>query len=406
MYDTPSPASIAASPVNDQADTVDAKSIIIKTRLTSIDTLRGVVMVLMALDHVRDYFSSVHQGLLDPTTTTVGLYITRWITHLCAPTFILLAGVSAYLQTKRLTLSQLSRFLLLRGLWLIVLELTIVAFAWNYNFSFLHSVYLQVIWAIGVSMIALAAAIRLPRAAIAVIAVSMIGAHNLLDGIEPSTFGAWAPLWNLVHVRGQVSFGNIVYPVIPWIGVMMLGYSLGALYDMNAERRRSWLFKLGLGALTAFMVLRLVNVYGDPHPWHSGTTLTATLMYFMDVAKYPPSLLYLLATLGIALLLLAALESRQSWARFPMFEIFGRVPLFFYVLHIALAHLVAGVLAWSMGWGSVILTSRFNYYPAEWGISLAWVYVAWLCVVITLYPACRWFAGIKRTRTDWWLSYL
>jgi uncharacterized membrane protein len=234
----------------------------------------------------------------------------------------------------------------------------------------------------------------------------MIGGHNVLDGIEPSTFGAWAPLWNLLHVRGQVSFGDIVYPVIPWIGVMMLGYSLGPLYGMNPDRRRSWLIKLGCGALIAFIGLRLLNVYGDPHPWHSGTTPTATLMYFMDVAKYPPSLLYLLATLGIAVLLLAALESRHSLAKFPVLEVFGRVPLFFYVLHIALAHLLAGLLGWSMGWGTAILASRYNYYPANWGFSLAWVYVAWLFVVVTLYPACRWFAGIKRMRTDWWLSYL
>jgi uncharacterized membrane protein len=385
---------------------VAATSVVAKTRLTSIDTLRGFVMVLMSLDHVRDYFSNVHQGLLDPTTTTVGLYITRWITHLCAPTFILLSGVSAYLQTKRSTLPQVSRFLALRGLWLIFLELTVIAFAWSFNVRFEHGLYLQVIWAIGVSMVALAAAVRLPPRAILVIALVMICGHNLLDGIEPSMFGAWAPLWNLLHVRGQVWFGDIVYPVIPWIGVMMLGFSLGRLYDFNAERRRSLLAMLGLGALAAFVLLRTLNVYGDLHPRQDGTTLTATLMYFMDVTKYPPSLLYLLVTLGIALSLLAVFESPRSWAKLPVFEVFGRVPLFFYVLHIALAHLIAGLLALSMGWGTVILVNRYNYVPAEWGVSLPWVYVAWIAVVVTLYPACRWFAGIKRTRTDWWLSYL
>jgi uncharacterized membrane protein len=385
---------------------INIPSAVAKTRLTSIDTLRGLVMVLMALDHVRDYFSNVHQGLLDPTTTTISLYVTRWITHLCAPTFIFLSGISAYLQTKRSPIAEVSRFLVLRGLWLIFLELTVIAFAWNFNFSFEHGVYLQVIWAIGISMLALAAVIRLSPTVISVIAVIMIVGHNLLDSIEPSTFGIWAPLWNLLHVRGRVWFGDIVYPVVPWIGVMMLGYSMGRLYDMNAEKRRSLLITLGFGALLAFTLLRLSNIYGDPNPWHSGTTFTATLMYFMDVAKYPPSLLYLLATLGIALLLLAAFESRHSLARLPVFEVFGRVPLFFYVLHLALAHLLVGFTALGMGWGTTILTHRYNYYPSQWGVSLPWVYVAWATVVVTLYPACRWFAGIKRTRSDWWLSYL
>jgi uncharacterized membrane protein len=404
MLDSPFATATATYQI-DGSTSYAAENSAAKIRLTSIDTLRGLVMVLMALDHVRDYFSNVHQGLLDPTTTTVSLYVTRWITHLCAPTFILLAGTSAYLQTRKSPLSQVSRFLVLRGLWLIFLELTVLAFAWTYNFHFLHSVYLQVIWAIGVSMIALAAVIRLSPKTIGVIAAIMIAGHNLLDGIEPFAFGTWAPLWNLLHVRGQASFGDIVYPVIPWIGVMMLGYSLGPIFTFGAEGRRALLIYLGLGALAAFIILRLLNNYGDPHAWQSGTTLTATLMYFMDVAKYPPSLLYLLATLGIALLLLAAFESRHWLANLSALEVFGRVPLFFYVLHIALAHLLAGLLAWSLGWGTVILTSRYNYYPADWGISLGWVYVAWACVLLILYPACRWFSRIKRTRTDWWLSY-
>jgi len=383
-----------------------ANSAVAKVRLSSIDTVRGLVMVLMALDHVRDYFSNVHQGLLDPATTTVALYMTRWITHLCAPTFMLLAGVSAYLMTKRSTLSQVSRFLVTRGLWLIALEITLIGYAWTFRFDYPHGIHLQVIWALGVSMISLAAVMRLSPTAIGAIAVGMICTHNLLDGIAPSAFGEWAPLWNLLHVRGVVSFGTIAYPVVPWIGVMMLGYSFGQLYDLNAEERRPWLVKLGLGALIVFALMRLCNVYGDPQPWHTGATTTATLMYFMDVAKYPPSLLYLLATLGVAILLLAAFESRHSPARLPVLETFGRVPFLFYVLHIALAHLIAGLLSWGTGWGTVILTNRFNYFPDGWGYSLPWVYVAWLGVVVTLYPVCRWFADVKRRRTDWWLSYL
>ena len=379
---------------------------IAKTRLSSIDTLRGFVMVLMALDHVRDYFSNVHQGLLDPNTTTAALYVTRWITHLCAPTFIFLAGVSAYMMSKRMTRSELSRFLLTRGLWLIFLELTFISFVWTYNFGFLHTVYLQVIWAIGVSMVALAATVRLPHKVILALALVMIAGHNLLDGIRPESFGTWAPLWNLIHVRGIVSFGNIAYPVVPWIGVMMLGYSLGRLFDLGSEERRSLLYKLGFGALTAFVVVRWLNVYGDLTPWHSGPSFRATLMSFMDVTKYPPSLLYLLVTLGVAFLLLAVFESPRVAAKLRVLEVFGRVPLFFYALHIALAHLAAGLLALQMGWGVEILVQRFNYVPESWGVSLGWVYVAWIAVVVALYPACRWFANVKKTRTDWWLSYL
>jgi uncharacterized membrane protein len=401
MHDTTLPDSFATENESARPDTKNID--LVKPRLTSIDTLRGLVMVLMALDHVRDYFSNVHQGLLDPTVTTFALYTTRWITHLCAPTFILLAGVSSYLQTKRSPIPDVRRFLVLRGLWLIVLELSVLALVWTYNFNFLHSVYLQVIWAIGISMIALAAVIHLSPTTVGAIGLIIICGHNFLDGIEPSSFGAWAPLWNLLHVRGQVSFGDIVYPVIPWIGVMMLGYSFGQLFDVRSRQRSNWLLNLGTGALFAFVLLRAPNLYGDPHPWHSGATPGATLMYFMDVAKYPPSLLYLLVTLGIALLLLAAFE---SYPIFKKLEVFGRVPLFFYVLHIALAHLAAGLLGWSMGWGTTILLSRYNYYPAEWGITLPWVYVAWIFVVVTLYPACVWFARVKRTRTDWWLSYL
>jgi uncharacterized membrane protein len=402
MYETTMPAASLATSIA----SVATKTAVSRTRLSSIDALRGFVIVLMALDHVRDYFSNVHQGLLDPKTTTVALYVTRWITHLCAPTFILLAGVSAYLMTKRMTLPQVSRFLVTRGLWLIFLELTLLSFFWTYNFTFLHTLYLQVIWAIGISMIALAAAIRLPRRAILMIALGIIFGHNLLDGIQPSVFGAWAPVWNLIHVRGVVSFGDIVYPIVPWIGVMMLGFSLGQLYDLNSDERRSWLFKIGFGSLAVFIALRLLNIYGDPIPWHAGPTLTATLAYFMDVAKYPPSLLYLLVTLGIALVLLATFESRYLAAKLHVFEVFGRVPLFFYGLHIALAHLAAGIVGLLMGWGTLILTQRYNYVPTEWGVSLEWVYVAWIFVVVTLYPACRWFAKVKKTRTDWWLSYL
>jgi uncharacterized membrane protein len=378
-----------------------------KARLVSIDSVRGLVIALMALDHVRDYFSNVHRGLLDPATTTIGIYATRWITHLCAPTFILLAGVSAYLMSQRLTVPELRRFLITRGLWIIFLEMTVVLFGWTFQVDYRDGLYLQVMWAIGASMVVLAAVVQLAPVTVCVIALGMIAGHNLLDGIEPSSFGAWAPLWNLLHVRGSLPFGWVSYPLIPWVGVMMLGFSLGKCYELDAPWRRSMFARLGAGALIAFALLRLGNVYGDPRPWRHEDTPVMTAMSFFNVEKYPPSLLYLLAMLGIALLLLAAFESDRGWMkRLRFLQTFGRVPLFFYVLHLFLAHLAAGLLAWWMGWGTAVLTNSYKTLPDDWGLPLHWVYVAWIAVLLIMYPLCRWFAGVKRKRTDWWLSYL
>ena len=378
-----------------------------KVRLGSIDSVRGLVIILMALDHVRDYYSIVHTGLLEPTTTTIGIYVTRWITHLCAPTFILLAGVSAYLMATRMPLPDLRRFLVTRGLWLIFLETTVVVAGWTFAYDYPYGVYLQVIWVIGASMIVLAGLIHLAPATVGTIGLIMVAGHNLLDGIDPASFGAWAPLWNLLHVRGQLPFGVVSYPLIPWVGVMMLGYALGRAYEFDAHRRRSMLARLGTASLMAFALLRLINVYGDPHPWQHQGTAVMTAMSFMNVEKYPPSLLYLLALLGIALLLLAAFESERGWVqRLGFLQTFGRVPLFFYVLHLYLAHLSAGLLAWTMGWDTAVLASSHKTLPDGWGVSLPWVYVAWIAVLLALYPLCRWFGELKRRRNEWWLSYL
>lgn len=378
-----------------------------RVRLGSIDSVRGLVMVLMALDHVRDYYTNVHSGLLDPARTTVGIYLTRWITHLCAPTFILLAGVSAYLMSKRLSPTELRRFLITRGLWLVFLEMTVVVLGWTFSFHYPLGLYLQVIWAIGASMVVLAAVIHLAPATVGAIGLIMIATHNLLDGIDPASFGAWAPLWHLLHVRGPLPFGFVSYPLIPWAGVMMLGFALGKSYELDSSRRRSMLTALGALALMTFALLRSSNLYGDPHPWHHEPTLIMTAMSFFDVEKYPPSLLYLLVLLGLALLLLAAFDSDRGWVRRLSFlQTFGRVPLFFYVLHIYLAHLSAGLLAWALGWDMAVLTSSHRTMPESWGLSLPWVYVAWIAVLLVLYPLCRWFGEVKRRRKEWWWSYL
>ncbi len=382
-----------------------AKRVRARTRLASIDLLRGLVIVLMALDHVRDYFTAARFSPLDLEQTDPPLFLTRWITHFCAPVFVLLAGVSARLVAQRCTTDELRRFLLTRGLWLIVLEFTVVTFAWTVNLRYEYGLVMQVIWALGVSMIALAALVGLPVRVVAFVGLVLVAGHNLLDGVTPVQFVAWAPLWNVLHVQGPTPFGFVLYPLLPWVGVMALGFALGGVYAWDAPRRRRTLIAIGAAAILAFVVLRLANGYGDPQPWTRQATATLTVLSFLNVSKYPPSLLYLLATLGPALVMLAMFETVRG--RFAaVIEVFGRVPLFFYVLHIALAHLAAGLIALWMGFGTAVLADMFLKLPDGWGFGLAGVYLAWAGVLATLYPVCHWFSDVKRRRRDWWLAYL
>jgi uncharacterized membrane protein len=375
------------------------------TRVASIDILRGLVMVLMALDHVRDFFSAAHFDPLDLSQTSAPLFFTRWITHFCAPIFVLLAGVSAYLTGRHCTRAQLSRFPFTRGVWLVLLEVTLMSLVWTFNVRYEHGLYLQVFWAIGVSMIVLAALVHLPLSQVAIFSLAIIFGHNLLDDIDPQSLGAWAPLWSLLHVAGPIPHAFVNYPLIPWIAVMSLGYCLGALFDLDPKRRKQELMHLGLASLAAFVVLRMSNLYGDPVDWSLQSTALQTLMSFVNVYKYPPSLLYLLLTLGGGLLCLAAFESARGRLG-AVLRTFGRVPLFFYVVHIALAHLAAGCIAFAMGYGTALLSDDFMLVPQQWGFGLPVVYLAWALAIATLYPACRWFAAVKRRRDDWWLSYL
>jgi uncharacterized membrane protein len=376
-----------------------------RMRLAAIDILRGLVIALMALDHVRDYFTDVRFNPLDLTQTSPELFFTRWITHFCAPIFIFLAGVSAWLVGKRCTPAELSRFLLMRGLWLVVLEFTVVNFAWTFNVRYDLGIFLQVIWAIGASMMVLSLLVRLRMRWIAAFAIVTIVGHNLLDGIAPETFGGAGVLWSILHVQAQTSFAIIHYPLIPWVGVMALGYVLGGIFALEPAQRRRILLALGVSFIAAFVALRLGNGYGDPHPWSAQATPFYTFLSFLDVHKYPPSLLYVLMTLGPAMLLLVAFESARGWLA-RVLEIFGRVPLFVYVLHIVFAHFFAGVIAYLSGYGTSVLTGFFLDFPAEWGFGLPVVYLAWLGVLALLYPLCKWFAGVKKRRSDWWLSYL
>ena len=385
-------------------------------RVASVDVLRGVAMVLMAIDHTRDYFGAAGINPTDPATTTVALFFTRWITHFCAPTFFLLTGTGAYLSSRRRDPAALARFLVTRGLWLIVLETVIMrCIAWQFNFDFRVN-FLIVLWALGWSMIALATLVRWPPIVAAVFGMALIVGHNLLDRVNPSVFGGARPLWLILHqpgllVAGPKYFVVVAYPLIPWVGVTAVGYALGQIFEWEADRRRAFLLRIGATLTVAFLALRWLNVYGDPRPWAVQRPGVFTVLSYLNTTKYPPSLLFLLMTLGPALLFLRAVDARTpSWLQ-PV-SVFGRVPLFYFVLHAPLIHLLALVICWyrygTIHW--VLESPRPDLYPFTqppgWPLSLPAVYSIWIVVVILLWPACRWYASLKARRRDWWLSYL
>lgn len=363
-------------------------------------------MVVMALDHTRDFFAA--GGFNPRDVAEPALFLTRWITHFCAPTFIFLAGISAYLYGQGRSTAVVSRFLLTRGIWLVVIEFTVVRFGWSFNVYFNHFV-IQVIFAIGASMVALAALVHLPRWAIIAVGLVMIAGHNTLDGIKAAQFGAAAPVWNILHQPGHldVAWGIdlvVLYPLIPWIGVMAAGYALGLVFTRDSTTRVRELFVIGAAITIAFVLLRATNLYGDPAPWAVQNGLVASVLSFINCEKYPPSLLYLAMTLGPALMMLAAFEN----VRGPVagwITIIGRVPFFYYVVHIFLLHALAVLYAW-MAFGDPAALIGTPHKPTDYGLGLAGIYVVWLSVVVSLYPLCRWFAGIKRRRTEWWWSYL
>jgi uncharacterized membrane protein len=388
-------------------------------RLDSVDLLRGIVMALMALDHTRDFFhfGAVH-GIdpLDLKTTTVALFFTRWITHFCAPVFIFLAGTGAFLSgTRGKSKRELSWFLVTRGGWLILLELTFIHWAgWDFAIN-LHSHGGLVIWAIGWSMIALAALIHLPLWATTAIGVVMIVGHNATDSVKPESWGAFAWLWRVLHAGGPIEFAPtyvlyIAYPLIPWIGVMAAGYGFGKILQRERAERQSLIIKLGLALTVAFVLVRFLNAYGDKKHWASQQNPVFTVLSFLDCVKYPPSLCYLLMTLGPALIVLALLDRKIPAPLKPLI-VFGRVPMFYYLLHLPLIHGLA-LLMETLRFGSAPWLFGNPFNPAhtkplaEAGIGLAGTYLAWLIALAILYPLCRWFSDLKRRRRDAWLSYL
>jgi uncharacterized membrane protein len=395
-------------------------------RLPAVDILRGLAIVVMALDHVRDFTSNIPFEPEDLAHTFPALFLTRWVTHFCAPVFFFLAGTGAYLlYTRTRSTGHVQHFLLTRGVWLVFVELTVVWFAWTFLFP---GHLAGVLWALGWSMVLLAALIRISTRWIAAIALTVIAGHDLLDAINPHAFGSFTWLWAILHVRMLVIVPGlnwpmfVLFPIVPLAAVMAAGYAFGNILTMERKRRIALTATIGAVATLLFIVLRGFNLYGNPGagiavsspgPWHPQATLAMTAVSFLDVEKYPPSLQFLLMTLGPALLLLALLDRLISSARVPVYlqplHVFGRVPFFFYVMHLFTIHLAAiavyAALHEPTGWllhGGFFAAQR----PAGTGIALPQVWLLWLAVVVMLYFPCAAFAKLKARSRDWRLRYL
>lgn len=393
-----------------------------RSRLLSIDALRGIVMIVMALDHVRDFFhrDAASFSPTDLARTTPILFLTRWITHFCLPVFMFTAGMGAFLWWQRgnHTKGQLSRFLATRGAWFIFLELTVMQFAYNFNVSSRYLVLLLILWIFGICMIALAALVYLPVRRLAVFSVAVIVLHNCLDPISASRFGAAGWAWNMIHQPGVFRFAGrsvlVTYTLLPWIAVLATGFCFARIFTLEAAVRQRIMVRIGLVSTIVFVVIRAINHYGDPAPWVVQKSAVFTVLSFLNCTKYPASLDFLLMTLGPALLLLAWLDKHPLRAANPII-IYGRVPFFYFVLHFYLIHCLLALMAW-LRYGHAAFSFIFNpipsmggpqqLFPTNFGYRLWVVYVVWVVVVALLYPVCRWFVGVKARRKDWWLSYL
>jgi len=373
----------------------------------------------MALDHVRMYFGA-GTWYSEPTNlsfTTPLLFFTRWITHFCAPVFVFLSGTSAYLSgMKKQSVKGISRFLLTRGLWLIFLELFVVNFAWTFDITY-SFIILQVIWAIGISMVVLSALVYLPEKIILGIGLVIIFGHNLLDGIKIRGDKFADLLWYTLHqheflVLSSGNVVNFVYPVLPWVGLMAVGYAFGMLYkpDFDPATRRRILLQVGIASIALFFILRGFNLYGESNSWNEQRTAVYSVLSFLNTTKYPPSLQFLLMTMGPAIILLAIGEGIQIWFSKPII-ILGKVPLFFYIIHLYFIHLLATLYLLYEGqtWNAYVISAKeiMSGRLGRFGLDLVWVYIIWILVVLALYPICRWYQGYKENHPEKrWLGYL
>ncbi len=378
-----------------------------RTRDDAIDWLRGLVMALMVLDHARDFYNGFRERPLELETTTPALFFTRWVTHFCPPVFVFLAGTAAYLYGSGRSAGERTRFLLSRGAFLVLLEVTVIRLLWVPD-PFYHFTVLQVIWTIGWSLLALAGLSYLPRAALLAVGAILVVGHNALDGVHAGSFGAFAPLWNILHERGLLRplpdrAVFVSYPLVPWIGVMALGYAFGPIARLDPSTRRGLCLRGGLGLTLAFVVIRALNGYGDPSPWKPQHSALFTLMSFLNCEKYPPSLDYLLMTLGPALLLFAVAPGLVARSRFLL--VFGQVPLLFYVAHLFLLRYTSIPLAIHR-FGALGLAMPPKGSAGSPELPLYATYLAWLVTLVLLYPLCRWYARLKATKKQPWMSYL
>ena len=388
-------------------------------RLTAIDMLRGLAIVVMAVDHVRDYFLTGTS--VDPTAdpnVSAGLFAARWITHFCAPVFVLLAGTSAGLMAGRKSRSELARFLFTRGVWLIAVEIVVIATAWSLAPGGIAEAggrawtSMQVIWAIGASMVALSGLQWLGRNACLALGVAVVAAHNLLDPIWPASqlLDQQWPLWVALHSPMSLPAGPFLfvfrYPLLPWIGVMLLGFGVSRVFELPPARRNALLLRGGVVLTLGFFLLRASGIYGDPNPWQvQPGGLTATVIDFLNVTKYPPSFLFLLMTLGPAAMV-CAVADRVPDVITDVFVRFGRAPFAFYVAHLYLIHLSSVLLGMAQGFTPDQMMTMSRFYPRGFGVGPLPVFVVWVLVVAALYPVCRWVTGVKARRSDWWLSYV
>jgi len=413
------PSAVASAPPSSVEATAAPASDRRAYRMSSLDLLRGLVIVVMALDHVRDsfMFGAVQDPTADPNVSPL-LFATRWITHFCAPTFVFLAGTSAGLMARRRSPAELASFLLTRGLWLIVLEVLVISTATSFaptgveGFGGRIYIHLQVIWVIGASMVILAGAQFLGRRACLAIGAAIVLGHNLLDAIWPAamTSASTAPLWAALHSRQFYDVGPFAiyfnYSLLPWAGVMFLGYGAAGLFELPPQQRDQRLLRIGVSLVIAFILLRALNVYGDPHPWAINPSRTAaSIMSFLAATKYPPSLLYLLMTLGPAAILCAFADRWRGPIKDALVTL-GRAPLAFYVTHFYLIHTGAILVGIAQGFTAQQFLTPYRFFPKGYGVSLWGVYLIWIALVLVLYPLCRWVAAVKARRQDWWLSYV
>lgn len=392
----------------------------LRKRIQSIDILRGAIMLIMALDHTRDFFH-IAGAQSDPTnmaTTTPILFFTRWITHFCAPTFVFLSGVSAYLAGIKRSKNELAGFLIKRGIWLIIVEVAVITLAFSLN-PFYNFLALQVLWAIGFSMVILGLLIaaRLSVAAIGAVGVLIFFGHDILDYVQLPKAGLSYDLWKIFFTaKGTIlqmssdHFAFDLYAVIPWTGVMLVGYAFGTLYNSSFHllKRKKILLYTGFGTLLFFVVFRIFNIYGDPAPWEVQRNSVFTVLSFFNVSKYPPSLMYLCMTLGSSITILSLIENVQN--KFTgILIVYGNVPFFYYILHFYLIRLFTVLAFFALGFKTnqiVEPNNPFLFQPKGFGFNLFVVYLIWFTIITILYFPCRWFSKYKKTHRQWWLSYL